>query len=128
MMSLLLDSHVLLWTLVEDDRVPHTLSQEIADPRNAVHVSAATIWELGIKAADGRLGFDHDLVEYCEGVGFALLPIRVEDCVRATRLPIGRHRDPFDRMLVAQAQGRGLTLVTADHELDDYDVDVIAVP
>jgi PIN domain nuclease of toxin-antitoxin system len=119
--TLLLDTHVLLWWLGEDDRLTPTMREAIADPGAAVAVSAASAWEMSIKAALGKLSVPDDLVAELAHHGFESLPITVEDGLAAGALP-RHHDDPFDRMLIAQATRRRLVLVTADRRFADYDV------
>lgn len=121
-MSLLLDTHIVLWWLTDDA----TLADEIKDRLDRevdVYVSSATVWEVAIKQALGKLD-PPDLPEQIRDSGFRLLDITAEHGIAAGRLPI-HHRDPFDRMLVAQAQIEGLTLVTRDAHIQKYDVDVL---
>ena len=122
-MSLLLDTHVVLWWLTDDP----TLSEEIKtrlDHEPDIWVSAATIWEVSIKQAIGKLAEPAELPEQIRGSGFRELPIRIEHAIAAGRLP-PLHRDPFDRMLVAQARCDDLTLVTRDPRCKQYDVAVL---
>jgi PIN domain nuclease of toxin-antitoxin system len=124
-MSLLLDTHVVLWWLADDP----TLSDEVKerlDHEPDVYVSAATVWEVAIKQALGKLPEPADLPERITGSGFAPLPIDPRHAIVAGRLPL-IHRDPFDRMLVAQAQCEGLTLVTRDENCRKYDVETLPV-
>lgn len=88
-------------------------------------MSAATIWELEIKRSLGRLQVEADLSEYCERSGFRELPVRFEHARAVAGLPL-HHRDPFDRMLVAQATVESLTIATADAEIRRYDVATLA--
>ena len=118
-MSLLLDSHTLLWWIVDPDRVGPMAQSAITD--EAVHVSAVTVWELGIKVAQGKLEMPEPPSVAVEANEFHPLPITFAHAIEAAALPT-HHRDPFDRMLVAQARIEGLTLVTADQGLRDYDV------
>ena len=121
-MRLLLDSHAFLWWLVDDSRLKDVARREISDPESLVYVSAATIWELTIKAALGRLeSGDTDLVEEIAENGFVELAITARHAEHAGRLP-RHHDDPFDRMLVAQAVAEGLTCVTRDPEFSKYGV------
>lgn len=90
-----------------------------------MHVSAATVWEATIKQAAGKLTIPGDLVDAASAIGFEPLTISLAHGQRAGRLP-RHHGDPFDRMLVAQAQHERLTLVTADRRLQAYDVDILA--
>lgn len=122
-MSLLLDTHVVLWWLTDDP----TLADEIKDRLDRepdVYVSAATIWEVAIKQAIGKLSEPPRLPERIRDSGFTPLPISSEHAIIAGRLPM-IHRDPFDRMLVAQAQCEDLTLVTRDANCQKYDIAVL---
>ena len=120
-MTLLLDTHVLLWWLAEDDRLTPTMREAIADPTTPVVVSAASAWEMAIKAGLGKLTIPGDLAGELERQGFDELPVTVADGVTAGALP-RHHADPFDRMLIAQAARRRFVLVTADRRFADYDV------
>jgi PIN domain nuclease of toxin-antitoxin system len=91
-----------------------------------VLVSAASIWEAAVKQSIGRLQVSGDLVEAAEQAGFDELPIRSSHAAAVATLPL-HHRDPFDRMLVAQARAEGLTLATADRTLERYDVNLLDV-
>lgn len=117
-MRLLLDTHVLIWWAA-GDRIAS--SDEIAEPSNDVFVSAVSVWEAEIKAAAGKLEVSIDLASGAREHGFAELPIDFAHAVEAGRLP-GHHRDPYDRMLIAQARLEGLTLVTRDPAFAAYDV------
>jgi PIN domain nuclease of toxin-antitoxin system len=118
---LLLDSHALVWWLAESPRLSPATYEAIADSSNEVVVSAVTPWELEIKRAAGRLRAPEDLVARLSAAQFRTLPITVEHGVAAARLPL-HHRDPFDRMLIAQAQTEGLTIVTRDPRFAPYSV------
>ena len=124
-MTLLLDTHVLLWWLFDDDRLTPAMRAAIADPRTSVAVSAASAWEMAIKAARGKLTIPEDLAEEIARQGFEGLPVTVEDSLAAGALP-RHHDDPFDRMLIAQAVRRRFVLVTADRRFADYDVLTLA--
>jgi PIN domain nuclease of toxin-antitoxin system len=122
-MSLLLDTHVVLWWLTDDP----TLSDDIKtrlDHDPDVYVSAATVWGVTIKQAAGKLTEPADLPERIRGCGFAELAINSEHAIAAGRLPL-IHRDPFDRMLVAQARCEDLTLVTRETQCQKYEVAVL---
>ncbi|MGH3645698.1 MAG: type II toxin-antitoxin system VapC family toxin [Micromonosporaceae bacterium] len=122
-MRLLLDSHVVLWWLTDDD----TLSDEIKgyiDEEPEVYVSAATIWEFAIKQAMGKIVAPEELPELIIQNRFRMLPVLPEHAVAAARLPMV-HRDPFDRMLIAQASTEELTLVTRDAAILRYDAPVL---
>lgn len=123
-MRLLLDTHALLWWLSEDPALPQT-ARRLIHRAGEVMVSAASAWEISTKFRLGRLPTAVDLVGDFEGYlareQFAGLPVSVEHGMRAGLLP-GTHRDPFDRMLAAQAQIEGLALVSNDGVFDSYGV------
>ena len=126
-MRLLLDTHVLLWWLADDRRLGRRTRQIIADPNNAIFVSAASIWEIAIKAGLGRLKVDVDvLTSGLEVNGLTPLPIAAAHAAGVFHLPL-LHRDPFDRMLIAQARTEKLQLVTRDPQFAEYDVECIAI-
>jgi PIN domain nuclease of toxin-antitoxin system len=125
-MRLLLDSHVLLWwSGVQAGRLPDPVTRAIGQAEQ-LYVSVATIWELEIKRNTGKIAFSSEAWARVEALGILWLPVERDDAVAAGRLPL-IHRDPFDRMLVAQAMQRGLTLATADQALASYGVSVLAV-
>jgi PIN domain nuclease of toxin-antitoxin system len=122
-LRLLLDTHVLLWWFAGERLVPEA-KRLISAPDSEVFVSAASPWEAEIKAQRGKLTVEGDLVAQVARDGFIELPVSFAHGVAAARLP-PHHRDPFDRMLVAQAQLEGLTLVTRDPVFDGYAVSVL---
>lgn len=114
----LLDTHLLLWALGAPSRLPAAARRLIRDAD--VHVSAASIWEISIKAALGKLRADPgEVLAALEPAGFLQLPIVGEHAARVARLPL-LHRDPFDRLLVAQALTEPMRLVTNDASLGRY--------
>jgi PIN domain nuclease of toxin-antitoxin system len=122
----LLDTHPLLWWLGGGSGLRDGERDAIADPANEIAVSAASIWEAEIKSALGKLVVEGgDLLDQVRSAGFHLLDITPDDAVTAARLP-PLHGDPFDRMLIAQAQRRELTLVTRDSVLGSYGVPTLA--
>lgn len=123
-MRLLLDSHVALWFLAGSDELGANARDAIGEADSVV-VSVITPWELGIKRALGKLDYPDGLVETLEVSGFELLPISVAHTLVAPALPL-HHRDPFDRMLIAQAQLDTRIIVTADAQFGLYNVPVIA--
>ncbi len=112
-MTLLLDTHVLLWWLTEPQRLTDAAREAIADGANIVFVSAASVWEMEIKSGLGKLRVPDDLPAQMEREHFHELPVRISHTRALAELP-EVHRDPFDRMLVAQARAETLTLVTTD--------------
>jgi PIN domain nuclease of toxin-antitoxin system len=120
-MSWLLDTHVLLWWLADDPRLGASARAAIAAGDRAVFVSAATIWEVSIKAALGKLTLPGPIAEVLEPEGFAALPVTGQHAAAAGALP-RHHGDAFDRMLVAQAMAEGCTLISRDGRLAPYGV------
>jgi PIN domain nuclease of toxin-antitoxin system len=110
-----------VWWLNEPRRVAQSAREAIEDPANEAFVSAASVWEAAIKTAAGRLSTPTPLIEAATAAGFGELPIAWDDGVDAAALP-HLHRDPFDRILIAQALGRGLVLVTRDALVRQYSV------
>jgi PIN domain nuclease of toxin-antitoxin system len=123
-MILILDAHALLWWLRDEPLFDRAAKASIADPANDVIVSAATIWELEIKRALGKLHAPADLIELLEAEEFDCIPILGDDAIRAARLPM-HHRDPFDRMILAQALRLDAVVVSRDRAFDAYDVPVL---
>jgi PIN domain nuclease of toxin-antitoxin system len=124
-MNYLLDTHVLLDLLSARQSLGRAIRKVLEDPLNDVTVSSASAWEMAIKAAQGRLRPPDDLEAELLREGIDSLDITLSDALRAGALP-RHHNDPFDRMLVAQAQNRGMTLVTRDTMLAAYGVLILA--
>jgi len=119
--KLLLDSHTYLWWLDDHPNLSPAARGALADPANVVLVSAASIWEIEIKRALGRLDAgDADLVSEIAANRFMELPVQARHAAAAARLP-NHHGDPFDRLLIAQAQLEGLICVTRDRAFQDYE-------
>ena len=127
-LGLLLDTHVLLHWLFDDPRLSKQARQAIADSNTAVHVSSASAWEIATKARIGKLpeagDVPHRLPHYLRHARFLELSVTVEHGLKAGALP-GPHRDPFDRMLIAQSLAIGYPVVTTDAVFRDYGVSVI---
>ncbi|QKW45132.1 type II toxin-antitoxin system VapC family toxin [Streptomyces microflavus] len=124
-MRLLLDTHVILWWLGDSDELSDQV-KDLLDTEPSVHLSAVSAWEIAIKQSLGKLDGPDDLAERVRDSQFTSLPITAGHGVRAGRLP-ALHRDPFDRILVAQAQIEGMIVVTRDKWIPQYDVPVMAV-
>lgn len=120
-MRLILDTHMLLWWWDDSPRLTQDLRELVADPAHDVFVSAVSIAEIAVKRSVGRLVVDDGFAEGIERDGFAELPFTASHGGRLASLPL-LHRDPFDRMLVAQAQAEEATLVTVDSTVRQYDV------
>lgn len=123
-MRLLVDSHVLLWHLNDDPRLGPTATAAIEASTAEVLVSAGSLWEIAIKVGLGKLKAPDDLPERIEPLGFQLLNVTTDDAWRVRMLP-HHHGDPFDRLLIAQAQAHSLPIVTGDPAFADYEVTVI---
>jgi PIN domain nuclease of toxin-antitoxin system len=121
---LLLDTRVFLSLLHDDGRLSAATEAELADPGNAVYVSAASPRDIEIKRATGRLRAPVDVLGPLRDARLSLLSMTAEHGITAGRLPL-HHRDPFDRMLVAQAQLEGLTIVTGDAKIAQYQVAIL---
>jgi PIN domain nuclease of toxin-antitoxin system len=120
--KLLLDTHVLLWSAGEPDRLSTEARTLIAGPENELFFSAASLWEIVIKRGLGRRDFKVDARLLRRGLldnGYSELPIGSEHVVAIESLPV-IHKDPFDRMLIAQAQVEGITLLTSDPTVAKY--------
>ncbi|MFZ0561269.1 MAG: type II toxin-antitoxin system VapC family toxin [Terriglobales bacterium] len=124
-MHLLLDTHALIWWMTENPSLPESVRRLIREKRNTVVVSAASAWEMAIKVRLGRLPAASDITrnfeEYLMQSGFESLPVSAAHGIRAGFLP-GPQRDPFDRMLIAQAQAEDLTIVSNELSFDNYGV------
>ncbi|RZJ91777.1 MAG: type II toxin-antitoxin system VapC family toxin [Hymenobacter sp.] len=123
-MRLLLDTHAFLWFYSGDERLSFTGKALIDDPANECFLSIASIWEMGIKTSIGKLELRVDfagLAEFMAANRIELLPISFEHIQRLQYLPF-HHRDPFDRLLIAQAFSEGLTLLSRDTLFPQYGV------
>ncbi len=127
-MRLLLDTHVVLWALGEPTRIAGGVRSQIADTANELAVSAATAWEVAIKTKLGKLNVPGSvgdwLIPAVAELGAQWLAISAEHAAAVEVLPL-HHRDPFDRMLVAQARQDGWTIVTADASFGAYGVPLL---
>jgi len=124
-MNLLLDTHVFLWAVDNNPNLSPAEREAIVDGHNIVYVSAATAWEISIKRAIGKLKIpESDYLEELRLHRFMPLSITTEHALAVENLP-SYHKDPFDRMLIAQAQEEKLTLVTRDPRIKAYDVRII---
>ncbi|MCP4959965.1 MAG: type II toxin-antitoxin system VapC family toxin [Actinomycetia bacterium] len=122
-MRILLDSHVALWWLEDNDSLG-VKCREMIEHADEAFYSAVTPWELGVKRALGKLTMPDGLAQALASSGFVALDISVDHAEHAPALPL-HHRDPFDRMLIAQAQLEALTLVSADGSFEAYEVEVV---
>ena len=122
-MKLLIDTHVALWWLAGEP-VSEEAERQLSDTTNRVLLSAVVVWEITIKRSLGRLDAPADLVEVLTSAGAAPAPITLEHAATVEHLP-HHHRDPFDRLLVAQAAVEGAAIVSSDPGMRPYDVPVV---
>ena len=125
-MRVLIDTHIFIWCDRQPSAVPSALLRTLRDRRNDVFVSAASVWEIAIKRASGKLAFAARIVDTVEQLGFELLPVTGVHAEHAGGLP-RHHGDPFDRLLVAQAQLEGLVLGTQDPQMRPYGVAILGL-
>lgn len=122
-MRLLLDTHIVLWAMLDDPRLPPGIRQAIADCET-LRISAVTVWEVAIKTGLGKLAVPADLFERAAAAGAQPLAITWDHAEAVRHLPL-HHADPFDRLLIAQAQCEGLVLASVDRKFADYGVPLI---
>jgi len=126
--TVLLDTHCWLWWIADPDRISAEARARIADPHTTILFSAASSWEIAIKCATGRLALPEPpedfVIPRLARDGFLPLAVRHVHALRVAGLP-PHHRDPFDRLLIAQAQVERVPIVTADHQFAAYDVELI---
>ena len=123
-MNILLDTHIFLWAIAEPSRLSQAQISELETASNRVYVSAVSITEIMIKASLGKFVVTFDPVEIAEKSGFELLSFGASDALPLATLPF-HHRDPFDRMLIAQSLVRNLPMMTNDSKFSAYDVKLI---
>jgi PIN domain nuclease of toxin-antitoxin system len=124
-MRFLLDSHVLLWWATSDPTLSPAAAEIIASPQSEVLVSVVSVWELGLKRARGKLKTPDNYLQLFQDNRFITLPVNLDHTLVAYTLP-AIHKDPFDRMLVAQAIVEKATLLTTDKILADYGIPIIS--
>ena len=125
-MNLLLDTHILLWALVEDDKLPKEAVQLIEDGSNNIYYSIASIWETEIKNSLGKLPISgQDLSTFCKSAGFLLLPLKENHIFTINSLrkkpSSHNHNDPFDKVMIAQAKAENYVFITHDALIAEYD-------
>ncbi len=127
-MKALLDTHTFLWWNTDDEQLSQRTREIIADGSNEIYFSAASAWEIAIKAARGKLILPEEPGSYIasrlKSHHFQSLPIQISHAVQVYALP-RHHEDPFDRLLIAQCQLEGMHLLTLDPQIKKYDVETI---
>ena len=124
-MKVLLDTHTLLWAVINPAPLSNAAVTVIDDKANIILISAASAWEIATKVRKGKLpgaeAFERDFLHTLDNLGYALLSIDAEAALRAARLT-GNHRDPFDRMIAAQALALDIPVISKDPKLDQFGV------
>ena len=123
-MKLLLDTHAALWWLADDSRFGTEAERQLTDDSNEILLSAVVVWEVALKRSLGKLEAPGDLVTTYLGGGAQALPLSLEHAAAVERLP-WHHRDPFDRMLIAQGMIEGAAIVSRDEALRPYGVQIV---
>jgi len=123
-MNLLLDTHIVLWWLKDDPLLSAKHKELLSNPEHVCFISAASIWEISIKSALGKLEIPDSYIEELKLEGFQELPIHWKHTGMVKYLPL-HHRDPFDRLLIAQAKMEHLTLLTVDENVSLYDIETL---
>jgi PIN domain nuclease of toxin-antitoxin system len=126
-MKLLLDAHTAIWFVTDSKQLPKSTKKRIENPDNHCFISIATLWEMGIKYSLGKLKLKAELNKIFElffDSGLILIPITPEHILTNTILPF-QHRDPFDRLIIAQAKREGYTIISKDREFENYEVNLV---
>lgn len=126
-MDLLLDTHAVVWYITGDSKLPVPLRKRIEDSSNNCFVSMASLWEMAIKNAIGKLELHADLAVVLKIIkmsGIAVLPVKTRHVLSISRLPL-HHNDPFDRMIISQCQVEKLTMVSCDKQFQHYDIPLV---
>ncbi len=123
-MKYLLDTHSLLWTIFEPNKLSTEAQAIISDQDNIICVSLISLWEISIKQNIGRLDIPEEFFEVVRKGGFEMLSLTIPQIKQYQTLPL-HHRDPFDRILIVQAQQQKLILITRDSEISKYDLEIV---
>ncbi len=123
-MKYLLDTHSLLWTIFEPNKLSTEAQAIISDQDNIICVSLISLWEISIKQNIGRLDIPEEFFEVVSKGGFEMLSLTIPQIKQYQTLPL-HHRDPFDRILIVQAQQQKLILITRDSEISKYDLEIV---
>lgn len=126
-MSILLDTHTVIWFITDDEQLPKSLKGAIKNPDNECFVSIASHWEMSIKHSLGKLELKTSLAKIFQLIdqsGISLLPITPTHVLTSSTLPF-LHRDPFDRLIIAQAMSEGFTLMSKDQVFKEYPINLI---
>lgn len=119
-MKSLLDTQILIWSFTEPEKIKETLKSYLNQDNNAIYVSCLSFYEIALKRKLGKLEFDHDLEGLIKSGYFEVIDLSIEHILYVETLPL-IHRDPFDRMMIAQSIVEGIPLITSDKEIHKYD-------
>lgn len=125
-MRYLIDTHILLWTSFEPEKLSKEIADIIADPNNIVALSHVSLWEIAIKNNIGRLNLPDTFFDQVLNTGFEAIALSAQHIKEYLTLPL-HHRDPFDRMLISQARCKHMTLITKDTKIAQYEVDTLVM-
>ena len=123
-MKIIIDTHIFLWALAEPSKIEKSKLERLRLMSNTIYVSAITVTELMIKTSIGKLSIDFDVIEMIEKSGFEQLDFTAADALKLKEMPF-HHKDPFDRMLIAQAQENNFFLMSDDSKFSKYDCKLI---
>lgn len=123
-MKILLDTHIFLWSISEPEKIPSAFLQELESLANTCFVSSVSIAEIMFKSSIGKLDVQFDPLLEAEEAGLELLEYQTKDAIPLKDLPF-HHRDPFDRMLIAQSMEQKLKIMTCDHKFAEYECDML---
>lgn len=127
-MKYLLDTHLFIWAMEDNRRVPGKIKLLLKDPINEILISLVSVWEMVIKKSKGKLKVPKDIAGGVKEAGFKILPIEISHVLGVERLTTYKdHKDPFDRLLIAQAKVENLTLITSDPKIWQYKINLIKV-
>lgn len=119
--NFILDTHVFIWAMEGNKRLPADIKNKISDPKNIVFISVATIWEIVIKRKLGKMKIKFDLESSAKTAGVGIIPIQTAHVLYTEKLPF-YHKDPFDRIIIAQSNVENLILITHDEDILKYKV------
>lgn len=123
-MNLILDTHIILWWLDNNAKLPEKYLKAISDSNNICFISSAVIWEISIKSALGKLEIPGNFTDILQAEGFSELPVSWNHAAMVRKLPF-HHKDPFDRLIIAQTIIEDLTLLTVDKIISEYGVKIL---
>ena len=128
MKKYLLDTHALIWSIVDDDKLSKPVLKILQDKDNHLFVSAVSFWEIAIKFGKGKLYFEdfqiQDIPDYCKKLGIEQIPLMPDEAINYSSLPFcENHKDPFDRMLIYQCIRGNYALVSKDDKMKFYEID-----